>query len=104
MSTSHETMTNSAYRDQETFTWPQKIWDAKLHDTIEFVDKTFDFYDHVLACEREFFKSWLSIIRWTDRKITHMAHDAVKEATPERAPYDRAKDYDRDKDMASKKS
>lgn len=104
MPTSQETMTNAAHRSQEALSWTQKYWDAKLHDVDQFVDKTFDFYYHVLGWEREFIKNWLSIIRRVDHKVVHMAHEAVKETTPERGSYEGDTDYDRDKDMAAKRN
>jgi len=92
MPTPQETMTNAAYRGQEAFTWHQKIWEAKLHDVDKYVDKTFDFYCHVLEWEREFIKNWLSIISWADHKAVHLAREAVKEATSVRGSYDGVKD------------
>jgi hypothetical protein len=99
MTTSHETATDAARHGQEAFTWPQKVWDAKWHDAVEFVDKTFDFYHHVLACQREFVKSWLAITTWAEHKVAPIVHDAAKdmygvakEATPKRDMHDGVKD------------
>lgn len=98
MLTSQETMTNSDYRGSEAFIWPQKIWEAKLHEAEELVDKTFHFWHHVLVRQQEFIKDWLAISTWAEHKVAHMTHEVVKEATPERGSYDGVKD------VAAKKS
>lgn len=94
MPTSYETMPNATHRSQEAFIWwPQKIWDAKLHEAEEVVDKTFHFYHHLLVRQQEFIKNWLAIITWAEHKAAHIAHDVAKEAVPARASsYDSVKD------------
>jgi len=110
MTTAHETLTDSARRSREAFTGALEIWadsverfapisDARLHGAVELVDKTFDFYHHVLACQHEFMKSWLAVTASAATKVASaersaakgMArdmHEVAREAAPKRDIHD----------------
>jgi hypothetical protein len=110
MTTSYETMTDPARRGQEAGPW--KSWadsvpwfastpDAKLHGAVEFVDKMFDFYHHmlayqsayyhhVLACQQEYTKGWLAVTTLATTKAGSAAQAAAKEAAPKRDTRDGA--------------
>ncbi|MGH3799220.1 MAG: hypothetical protein ACRDTD_03635 [Pseudonocardiaceae bacterium] len=68
MTTTHETMTDTAYRGQEATSSVLHIWAdsvkrfwgspyGKVPSTAEVVDCYFDFAEHVLEIQREFLKS-----------------------------------------------
>jgi hypothetical protein len=110
MITVHDTMTDATRRGQEAFTGVLQIWadsleklapnsDAKVHRAVELVDKTFDFYHHVLACQQEFIKSWLAITASAATKVASAElgaardlarglHEVAREAGPKRDTYD----------------
>lgn len=62
------------------------------HRAVEFVDRIFDFYDHVLACQREFAKSWLVLTTSAATRATSAAHDVTKEPAPKRDVHDGVKE------------
>lgn len=110
----HETMTDAARRGQEDFTSALQIWadsvpwfvpwfapisDAKLRSTVHLVDRTFDYWDHVLECNREYTKSLLAVTTSAAHKVASATQNAakemqgvVRETAPKRDTQDGAKE------------
>ncbi|MGH3982882.1 MAG: hypothetical protein ACRDST_09445 [Pseudonocardiaceae bacterium] len=89
MTTSQETMTDTARRGQEAITSAMQIWldnlhwlapdsDTKLRGAVEAVDKMYDFADHMLITQREFTKSWLAAYASFATNAAYVAQDAAK--------------------------
>ena len=90
MTTSQETMTDTARRGQEAITSAMQIWldnlhrwapdsDTKLRGAVEVVDKMYDFADHMLVTQREFTKTWLAAYASFVTKAAYVAEDAAKD-------------------------
>lgn len=90
MTTSQETMTDTARRGQEAITSAMQMWldnlhrlapdsNTKLRGAVEAVDKMYDFADHMLVTQREFTKSWLAAYASFATKAAYVVEDAAKD-------------------------
>lgn len=90
MTTSQETMTDTAHRGQDAITSAMQMWldnlhrlvpdsDTKLRGAVEAVDKMYDFAGHMLVTQREFTKNWLAAYASFATKAAYVAEDAAKD-------------------------
>ncbi|MGH3972402.1 MAG: hypothetical protein ACRDS9_03625 [Pseudonocardiaceae bacterium] len=96
MTTSQETMADTARRGQDAFSSALQFWvenlqkfvpayDARMRGAAEVVDTTFDFAEHMLITWRDVTKSMLAISTSAATKAASATQDAAKDSAAKKS-------------------
>jgi TRAP-type mannitol/chloroaromatic compound transport system substrate-binding protein len=96
MTTSQETMADTARRSQDAFSNALQFWadnlqkfvptyNARMRSATEVVDTTFDFAEHMLITWRDVTKSMLAISTSAATKVAATTQAEVKDAAAEKS-------------------